>query len=101
MSQARIAVPFEALAELCRAWNIQRLSLFGSVIRDDFGPASDIDVLVEFEPDHAPGLLAFSALRRELEQLFGGRRVDLVTPGFLHRGLRERVVKGSLVQYAA
>ncbi|MFH1466796.1 MAG: nucleotidyltransferase domain-containing protein [Pseudomonadota bacterium] len=101
MSQPRIAVPIEALAELCRARHIQRLSLFGSVLRDDFGPLSDIDVLVEFAPGQAPGLMAFSAIQREIEQLFGGRRVDLVTPGFLHRGLRERVIASSQVQYAA
>lgn len=101
MNQARIEIPSEALAALCRTWHIQRLSLFGSVLRDDFGPESDIDVLVEFEPGKAPGLMAFSALRRELEQLFAGRSVDLVTPEFLHRGLRERVIQGAQVQYAA
>lgn len=61
--------------------HIRRLSLFGSVLRDDFGPASDVDVLVEFEPGHVPGL-AFFAMEEELSRIIG-RKVDLNTPGFL------------------
>jgi predicted nucleotidyltransferase len=101
MSEPRTPIPHDTLASLCRGWHVRRLSLFGSVLRDDFAPDSDVDVLVEFEPGQAPGLLALSALRRELERLFGGRSVDLVTPGFLHRGIRERILTDSVVQYAA
>lgn len=71
----------EKIADFCRRYHIRRLSLFGSVLRGDFGPASDVDVLVEFEPGHVPGL-AFFAMEEELSQIIG-RRVDLNTPGFL------------------
>ncbi|MGD0951851.1 MAG: nucleotidyltransferase family protein [Methanotrichaceae archaeon] len=78
---ARISVNKEKIAEFCRRHHIRRLSLFGSVLRDDFGPASDVDVLVEFEPGHIPGL-AFFSMEEELSQMIG-RKVDLNTPGFL------------------
>lgn len=97
----QITAPRETLADLCRRWKINRLSLFGSVVRDDFAPDSDIDVLVEFEPGEAPGLIALSALQTELELLFGEHPVDLVTPGFLHHELRERIRKEAVLQYAA
>lgn len=77
--------------------HIRRLSLFGSVLRDDFGPASDVDVLVEFEPGHVPGL-AFFAMEEELSRIIG-RKVDLNTPGFLSPYLRDRIEKESEVQY--
>ena len=101
MPALQIAVPREILADLCRRWSIQRLSFFGSVLRNDFTPDSDIDVLVEFMPGEEPGLIAFSALQSELEDLFGGRSVDLVTPGFLHNAFRERIRRDAVVQYAA
>jgi predicted nucleotidyltransferase len=88
------------LAALCRRHRIRRLSLFGSVLRDDFGPQSDVDVLVEFEPGHTPGL-AISDIEDELSVLFNGRRVDLVTEKSLHRLIRARVLATALVQYAA
>ncbi|MBI2536020.1 MAG: nucleotidyltransferase domain-containing protein [Gemmatimonadetes bacterium] len=88
------------LAELCRRHRIRRLSLFGSVLRDDFGPDSDVDVLVEFEPGHTPGL-AIVDVEDELSALFGGRRVDLVTEKSLHRLIRRQVLSSALVQYAA
>jgi predicted nucleotidyltransferase len=74
---ARIHIDRERIAELCRKHHIRRLSLFGSVLRDDFRPDSDVDVLVEFEPGHTPGL-AFFHMAEELEELIG-RRVDLNT----------------------
>jgi len=93
-------VPKPQLAEFCRRNHIRRLALFGSVLRDDFGPSSDIDVLVEFEPGHVPGL-RFIRLQDELSGLFGGRRVDLVTPKFLNHRIRDEVLKSTEVQYAA
>lgn len=75
------------------------MSLFGSVLRDDFDDQSDIDVLVEFEPDHIPGL-KFAAMQDELSELLG-RKVDLLTPGFLSRYVRDRVVREAQVVYAA
>jgi predicted nucleotidyltransferase len=82
-------VPPDALAELCRRYHISRLALFGSVLRPDFRPDSDIDVLVEFEPGQTPGL-AFFDIEAELSQLLG-RRVDLNTPQFLSPRIRARV----------
>jgi predicted nucleotidyltransferase len=83
----------------CDKYHIKRLSLFGSAIRDDFSPASDLDVLVEFEPGHTPGLVFFR-MEQELSELFG-RKVDLNTPQFLSRHFRERVLKEAEVMYVA
>ena len=74
----RIEIPDEALAELCRRYHVRELALFGSVLRDDFRPDSDIDVLVEYESDASITLFTLFALQEELEQLFG-RSVDLGT----------------------
>lgn len=87
-----------ALADFCRRRHVRKLSLFGSVLRQDFGPASDVDVLVEFEPDHVPGFIALHGLEQELSGLLGGRRVDLVTERFLNRRIRERVLAVAEVQ---
>jgi len=95
----RPIVPKAQLAEFCRRNHIRRLALFGSVLREDFGPDSDIDVLVEFEPGHVPGL-RFIRLQDELSALFGGRRVDLVTPKFLNHRIRDEVLGSAEVQYA-
>ena len=78
------------IAETCRRWNIRRLALFGSVLRDDHGPESDIDVLVEFEPGHVPGF-DFITIQGELTGIFG-RRVDLHTPATLSKYFREDVL---------
>jgi predicted nucleotidyltransferase len=78
-----------ALAELCRRRHITKLALFGSILRPDFRPDSDIDVLVEFEPGRTPGL-AFIDIQAELSGLLG-RRVDLNTPQFLSPRIRARV----------
>jgi len=99
MSFLPIAVPSARLAEFCRQHHIRRLSLFGSVLRDDFRPGSDVDVLVEFEPGRAPGL-EFFRMEQELSELLGCR-VDLNTPGFLSPYFREQVLAEAQVQYAA
>ena len=70
------------------------------MLRSDFGPTSDVDVLVEFEPGKTPGL-AIVDIEEELSALFGGRRVDLATPNSLHRLIRDQVLAGAAVQYAA
>jgi hypothetical protein len=72
-----VEIPEKSMAEFCRRRHIRRLDLFGSVLREDFRPDSDIDVLVEFEAGSEPGLLQFSAIERELEAILG-RKVDLV-----------------------
>jgi predicted nucleotidyltransferase len=76
------------------------LALFGSVLHDDFGPESDIDVLVDFDEGHIPGFIEFHEIEEELSRLFGGRRIDLVTPKFLNWRIRDRVLEDAEVQYA-
>jgi predicted nucleotidyltransferase len=76
ISMAQIEVSLEIIERFCRKNRIRKLSLFGSVLRDDFRPESDIDVLVEFEENGIPGLLGISRMERELSQVFGGRKVD-------------------------
>jgi hypothetical protein len=98
VAQPRIEIKQEAIAAFCRKHHIRKLSLFGSVLSDYFGPESDIDVLVEFEPGHVPGL-ALIRMQDELSTIFGGRKVDLVTPKFLNRRLQSRVLEQASVQY--
>ena len=88
------------IADFCRRHHIVRLAIFGSALRDDFGPDSDIDVLVDFEPGHVPGFFRLFDLEEELSTLFGGRKVDLRTPEDLSRYFREKVVAQAEVQYA-
>jgi predicted nucleotidyltransferase len=94
-----LEIPKDALADFCRRHGVRRLSLFGSILRDDFQPDSDIDVLVEFHPGTRVGL-RFFAMERELSQLLG-RKVDLNTPGFLSRYFRDEVLQEAVVQYDA
>ena len=95
----RLTIDRERISEFCRRHHIRRLALFGSVLRADFGPTSDVDVLVEFEPDHVPGL-AFFTIQQELSGLIG-RTVDLNTPGFLSRYFREAVLNEAKPLYVA
>jgi len=95
----RIAVDREKIAEFCRRNHIRRLSFFGSVLREDFRPDSDIDVLVEFEPGQVIGL-RFIEIQDEFSSLLGGKKVDLVTPKFLNWRIRGRVLAEAEVQYA-
>jgi uncharacterized protein len=91
----------EVLAALCLRHNIRRLSLFGSVLKGTEGPASDLDLLVEFVPGREPGLLGLAGIQLELSQLFAGRTVDLRTPDDLSQYFREEVLRTAQVQYAA
>ncbi len=88
------------IANFCRKYHIRKLSLFGSVLRDDFRPDSDIDILVEFEPDHTPGFIRLYQIEQEFATLVRGHRPDLVTPGFLNRRIRDKVLAEAEVQYA-
>jgi len=97
---ASIPVPKELIASFCRRNHIRRLALFGSVLRTDFRPDSDIDVLVEFESGHAPGLFGIARMERELSGIFDGRRIDLRTLEDLSRYFRDDVEKQAEVQYA-
>ena len=94
-----IAVPRETVAEFCRRHGIGRLSFFGSVLRQDFRPDSDLDVLIEFLPGRGAGYLQMAAMEQELSGLLG-RKVDLRTPAELSRHFREEVVRGSDVHYS-
>ena len=91
MAPPNIDVTNERIADFCRRHHIRKLAFFGSVLRPDFRPESDIDVLVEFEPGHVPGL-AFIRLQDELSESLNGRTVDLVTAKFLHPLIREDVL---------
>lgn len=89
-----------ALSAFCQRHHIARLALFGSALRADFRPDSDIDVLVEFQPGHVPGL-EFVSMERELSALLQDRRVDLVTPKFLNARIREQVLREAEPLYVA
>jgi hypothetical protein len=96
----RINIEHDELAEFCRHHYIRRLALFGSVLRDDFRPDSDVDVLVEFEPEHVPGFIRLHRIEEELSLLLGGRKPDLVTVKSLNRRLRDQILTDAEVQYA-
>jgi predicted nucleotidyltransferase len=100
VSQARIDIPGDVIARFCEKNHIRRLLLYGSVLRDEFGPDSDVDLLVEFEPGRSVGLLRLAAMELELSSLLG-RRVDLRTPAELSRYFRDEVLRSAEVQYAA
>jgi predicted nucleotidyltransferase len=93
MDQERIAV-------FCRSHHILRLALFGSVLTDRFGPDNDVDVLVEFDPDHIPTLFDVVAMERDLSDILG-RKADMRTPKDLSHYFRDEVMRTALVQYAA
>ena len=94
---ARINTDSQEIAEFCRRHHIRMLAFFGSVLREDFGPDSDVDVLVEFEPGHVPGLALFS-MEEELSRILR-RKVDLNTRGFLSPYFRDRVLSEAEIQY--
>lgn len=95
----KITIPKDKLAYFCRQHHIVKLSIFGSALTENFSPDSDIDVLVEFEPDFTPGL-SFFRMESELSALFG-RNVDLNTEQFLSRYFRQSIIENAEVYYAA
>lgn len=99
MTYHGLEMPQERIAGFCRRHHIRRLALFGSILRDDFGPESDVDVLVEFEPGTRVGL-SFFTMQDELTTILG-RQVDLNTPGFLSRYFRDEILSAAEVQYEA
>jgi uncharacterized protein len=99
MNRRKINLPSDTLSEFCRRHKIRRLALFGSVIRDDFRPESDVDVLVEFETGVRVGL-SFFEIERELSEMVG-RKVDLNTPGFLSKYFRNQILSEAEDQYVA
>jgi hypothetical protein len=99
MNYHGIQIPGQAIAELCRRHRILRLALFGSILRDDFRPESDIDVLVTFEPGGTPGL-RYVAIQDELSEILG-RQVDLHTPASLSKYFRDEVLREAEALYDA
>jgi len=97
----RIDIQKDKIAEFCRHNRIRRLALFGSVLRDDFGPDSDVDVLVEFEPGAPVGFFELYDMEQELSRLIGGRKVDINTVKSLSKYFRDEVLQEAEVQYAA
>jgi uncharacterized protein len=97
-STLALQIPQDKITDFCHRYHIRKLSLFGSILRDDFRPDSDIDVLVEFELGKTPGF-AIVTMQQELSELFGGRVVDLRTPQELSRYIRDRVLSEAQVQY--
>jgi predicted nucleotidyltransferase len=95
----QVVVPMEELKALCRRRHMRRLALFGSVVREDFGVHSDVDMLVEFAPEHIPGLDIVD-IEQELSAPLGGSRVDLVNPKYMNRRLKDRVLAEAEELYA-
>jgi len=89
----------DKLSDFCERHHIRRLAFFGSALRDDFGPESDVDVLVDFMPGHTPGFFGLFEMEEELSGLFGGRKVDMRTPEDLSRYFRDEVIATAEVQY--
>jgi uncharacterized protein len=100
MHAPRPEIPKTLIKEFCRRHHIRKLSVFGSYLREDFRTDSDIDFLVEFDPEHIPGLLRIAGMERELSEILGGRKVDLRTARDLSRYFRDDVVASAEVQYA-
>jgi hypothetical protein len=98
MSQYQIDIPIDAVRELCKKYQVKELALFGSVLRPDFRPDSDIDVLVQFEPDARIGFMEMAGLMNELSEVLG-RKVDLVPKDGLKKRIRKPVLDSSQVIY--
>ena len=95
----QVSVSKTILISFCQEHGIRRLAVFGSALRDDFGPDSDIDLLVEFEPDRIPGLLGVAGMELTLSELFAGRKVDMRTAEDLSPYFRQEVLARAEVQY--
>jgi len=97
----RLEIPHEAIAEFCRRWRVKELAIFGSALREDFGAESDVDVLVELQPNHGLSLYDWVDMIEELQGIFG-RKVDLVAKGGLRNPFRRReILRTAEVVYAA
>lgn len=96
---AKLNIPKEKIADFCRRNHIRRFAFFGSVLRDDFGPDSDVDVLVEFETRAQVGFFELYDMEQELSHLLGSRKVDINTPNSLSKYFRDEVLRESEEQY--
>jgi hypothetical protein len=97
----KVKLPNQKIAAFCRRHNIRKLAVFGSALREDFRPDSDLDVLVEFEPGHTPGLIRLAGMEIELSALLGGRKVDMNTPLCLSKFFRDEVLAEAEPVYVA
>ena len=96
----KIRLQPKKIEDFCKRYHVRKLSFFGSALRKDFRPDSDIDTLIEFEAGKGAGFIGMAHMQGELSEILGGRRVDLRTPGELSRYFRDDVVATALVQYA-
>ena len=94
----QIELPQATLNHFCQQHHIRKLSVFGSVLRDDFGPQSDVDFLVEFEPNHIPGLIRLAGIELELSKIIH-RKADLRTPNDLSKYFRDDILRSAVAQY--
>ena len=101
MGKTKLNLPEKIIADFCKKNYIIKLSLFGSVLREDFRIDSDIDFLVEFKPGKVPGLIKLCRMQRELTEILNGRKVDLRTPQELSKYFRDEVLAQAEVQYAS
>jgi uncharacterized protein len=101
MKVKNIEIPIAKIKQFCQRYHINKFALFGSVLRNDFTPNSDIDVLVEFQSGHTPGFIKLHQIQEEISQLFEGREIDLVTPKFLNYQIRDRILSEMEVYYVA
>ena len=97
--QLAIPIPHDEIAAFCRKWGIRKLAFFGSVVRDDFGPESDVDVLVEFREGRTPGWEFFGTMPEELSRLLHGRPVDVLTWDSLSNWMRREVAETAMEEY--
>ena len=96
--QTAVPIPYERIAAFCEKYHVVKMWLFGSVLRDDFTPESDIDVLVEFDPEHIPGWEFYGRWPKELEAIFG-HPVDLGTPDSLRPWVKSHIMSDAQVIY--
>lgn len=97
-----VTVPQERIEAFCRRWRVRELSLFGSVLRDDFRPDSDVDVLLDLEPGHGLSLYDLDEIESELSEIFGGREVDVTFKSALRNPFRRHeILRTHRVLYAA
>jgi hypothetical protein len=100
--KARIELPMKRIEEFCRKYGVEEFSLFGSALRDDFGPASDVDVMISLKPGQTMTAAKFLDMRDELSALFGGREIDLIQKRLLKNPFRRHeILKTRQVLYAA
>ena len=97
--QMALQVSQDKIADFCQRHHIRRLAFFGSVLREDFGPESDVDVLVEFEPGARVGFFKLYDLEQELSQILGGHKVEINTLRSLSKYFRDEVLEEAEVQY--